>query len=75
MAINTILLLLTAVLMMLTLLWPTYENDSYLPVIFSFGRCKDTKIYNSFQYKCFQDMSLLMAGFGIIYALALMKKQ
>ena len=73
---TTVSLIVSVALVLLTLYGPTYENEQYMPVINSFKRCRDNfKEEGSFQYKCFQDTSLLMAGFGIFYALAIMKNQ
>ena len=72
---NTIVMFICIIFMLLTLYIPNYKNDQYDPVIESFSRCKGFQTYASYQYKCFIDMSLLMAGFGIIYGLVFMKNQ
>ena len=73
--VTTNMMLISVILMLLTLYWPQYDNEKYTPVIETFSRCKGFQIYASFQYKCFIDMSLMMAGFGIIYGLVFMKNQ
>lgn len=70
---TTNLMFLSLVLMLLALYWPKYDNSPYIETINSFSGCKGFHGYASFQYKCFIDMSLLMAGFGIVYGLTFVK--
>lgn len=43
--------------------------------ILSFEGCKGAEYYQSFEYKCLQDSSLVMAVFGIIYGLVFLRNQ
>ena len=51
------------------------RNDKYMQHIRSFEGCSNAKYYQSFQYKCLQDASLVMAVFGIIYGLVFLRNQ
>lgn len=49
---------------------PTYDNAPYAAEIKNNPECsKDFKPYKSFQYKCFEDATLIMAAFGIVVGL------
>ena len=48
---------------------PTYDYSDTYKYIISLSGCEKVKDYKSFQYKCFEDSSLLMAAFGLIVGL------
>lgn len=47
----------------------SYENDTYWDVIQSTQGCEGTKLIRSFQYRCLQDMAIMMAGVGMAVGL------
>lgn len=74
--VNTILVFVMLVLSLFIAFVPEYgNNDSYLEHIKTFQKCEGVKVYQSFQYKCLQDSSLVMAAFGAIYGLIFLKNQ
>ena len=69
-----IFMLLACALEIMLLLLPTYNNDTlYLDNIQAHPGCGHSKIYDSFQYKCFEETPLFMAVFGTLIALNFMK--
>ena len=63
-------LALTAIfwtIQLLLALVPEYPSDSsFWKVIQNISKCRDKKIYESFQYKCLEDCGLIMAAIGVI---------
>lgn len=52
---------------------PKYNFQDTFDYIIQISGCGKIKEYKSFQYKCFEDSSLLMASFGLIVGLTYMK--
>lgn len=74
--INTLLIFIMIVLSLLIAFVPDYEdNHEYFNHIKTFEGCKSVQLYQSFQYKCLQDSSLVFAVFGAIFGLTFLKKQ
>lgn len=51
---------------------PTFDYESTFLFITAISGCGNVKYYKSFQYKCFEDSALLMAGFGLLIGLMFM---
>ena len=52
---------------------PKYNFQDTFNYIVLISGCEKIKEYKSFQYKCFEDSSILMASFGLIVGLTYMK--
>jgi hypothetical protein len=53
---------------------PSYDYEStFLFITTTYSGCSNVKYYKSFQYKCFEDSSLLMAAFGLVFGLMFME--
>jgi hypothetical protein len=53
---------------------PAYDyEDTFLFFTQKYSRCSNVKYYKSFQYKCFEDSALLMAGIGLVVGYMFMK--
>jgi hypothetical protein len=52
---------------------PTYNFQATYDYIITIKGCENTKYYKSFQYRCFEDSSILMAAFGLLFGLIFIK--
>jgi hypothetical protein len=52
---------------------PTYDFAGTFDYIQKIKGCENVKYYKSFQYKCFEDSSLLMAAYGLVIGLIYMR--
>lgn len=62
----SISIMLTITLELLITLIPVYNIVDYISVINATNGCQKIKQAKSFQYKCFEDSSLLMAAYGTL---------
>lgn len=51
---------------------PTYDNTQYWQVIQNTSGCSSVLLERSFQYRCLQDMAIMMAGIGLAAGLIAM---